>query len=314
MKSIFSNRSLCLALRVLLGGIFVTASISKIQAPQEFVNTVVGYGILPNSLARLYGWVVPWLEFYLGCSLLLGIFVVFASILSLPLVTSFVVASSYALVKDPNGVCGCFGNFINPSHPVSLAVDALMILASLGLLYAGQTEFLAVPGLFNMLKPKFKDWRRLARWSILLLTVAVLMTGVALASGVFSRTTPKETGTMAESIVIPEPFGGEVAGFLQAKQPVLIEVSSVGCADCEAAKPIMNELEADYLHRVAFLDIDYAAYTSQVQVMGVKSTPTVFLITGKTADGKFDVYRKYVTTVNKETVQEDIETALQLVH
>ena len=75
MKTILQNRWLLFSLRLILGVIFILASISKIQDIAKFVSIVTSYGMLPNSLANLYGNIVPWLELFIGCALLLGVFV-----------------------------------------------------------------------------------------------------------------------------------------------------------------------------------------------------------------------------------------------
>ena len=104
MKTVLNSRLLnskCLIpiFRILLGGIFLAASISKIIDRSGSVSTVVGSGLLPRHLAQAYGWVIPWVKLYLGCSLVLGVLPWLAAAISLPVIVSFVVASSYALVK-----------------------------------------------------------------------------------------------------------------------------------------------------------------------------------------------------------------------
>ena len=46
-----SNTSFLFFLRLLLGGIFITASLGKISDPQSLVALVTGYNILPEGLA-----------------------------------------------------------------------------------------------------------------------------------------------------------------------------------------------------------------------------------------------------------------------
>ena len=68
-----NSRWLIPSFRISLAGIFPAASISKMVDRSGFVSTVVGYGLLPRYFAQAYGWVIPWVELYLGCSLVLGV-------------------------------------------------------------------------------------------------------------------------------------------------------------------------------------------------------------------------------------------------
>ena len=84
LEKIINNRWLVFSSRLVLGGIFITASISKLQLQTKFVNTVISYGILPDSLAQIYGFTLPWVELFMGCSLVLGLFYRFNAALTIP--------------------------------------------------------------------------------------------------------------------------------------------------------------------------------------------------------------------------------------
>ena len=59
-----SSRSLrqgiLLVLRLVLGGIFIKSSLSKLEDPNTFIEVVTSYGLLPDTLAELQGYVLPW--------------------------------------------------------------------------------------------------------------------------------------------------------------------------------------------------------------------------------------------------------------
>jgi len=310
MKVILSSKYFTIALRLLLGGLFIIASISKILAPEQFVLTVINYGLIPDNLARVYGWIIPWLELFIGCSLLLGIFIRFVSILSQPLIITFMVASSFALVNGSATTCSCFGKFFSLSHPVSLSLDAIMILASWFLILNKTPEYLTVPNLLQAIIPKYRRISSVTHATVLMLLVAIVMVIIGLAGGVFSH---KPTTDVTEIVEIPEPFYSQVKGFLAADQPAVIIVLLKGCPACETAKPAIAELEATYTKRVGFLHIDYAAYTPESKVMGITATPTVLIIIGTTPDNRFRLYRKYVANIPENVIQNDINQALQLV-
>ena len=71
-KNVIQNQWLLFSLRMVLSAVFIVAAVAKIQDIAKFVSTVVSYGILPVSLAHLYGNVIPWVElFCFGSKLIL---------------------------------------------------------------------------------------------------------------------------------------------------------------------------------------------------------------------------------------------------
>jgi uncharacterized membrane protein YphA (DoxX/SURF4 family) len=68
------NPRFLLLIRLVLGGIFVTAFLGKVSDPEALVNLVASYQILPGLLAQTFGNLLPWLELAIGSLLILGIF------------------------------------------------------------------------------------------------------------------------------------------------------------------------------------------------------------------------------------------------
>ena len=64
------QRVIILAARLILGGVFVFASIDKILHPAAFAEAVYNYQILPDNLINLTAIVLPWLELVLGSLLI----------------------------------------------------------------------------------------------------------------------------------------------------------------------------------------------------------------------------------------------------
>lgn len=102
------HRWFLLGLRLLLGGVFVFASIDKIARPQAFAETIFNYQILPDILVNVSALILPWLELLAGLALILNIRPrAAAGWLNLLLVV-FIAALSYNLSRDMNVECGCF--------------------------------------------------------------------------------------------------------------------------------------------------------------------------------------------------------------
>ena len=67
------GRFFALMARLILGVIFIYASIDKIFHPAAFAEAVYNYQILPDALINLTAIVLPWLELILGAFLILGL-------------------------------------------------------------------------------------------------------------------------------------------------------------------------------------------------------------------------------------------------
>ena len=103
------------ALALLVGGIFIYASIDKIQDPRAFAKIVYHYQVIgPNSTvgfvpANLLAVVLPWLELFVGVCLVAGAWRREAAVVSAALLAVFVVAVASALARGIDiANCGCF--------------------------------------------------------------------------------------------------------------------------------------------------------------------------------------------------------------
>ena len=126
-----NNRWVWFSLRLLLGGLFIITSVPKIAEIDAFVDIFIGYGFLPTGLAEVAGRILPWVELYIGCSLLLGIFVRISSTVIVPMSIVFASAGIYAMAKSFGISCGCFGSFLQISHPTQITIDGVMLVLAL---------------------------------------------------------------------------------------------------------------------------------------------------------------------------------------
>jgi uncharacterized membrane protein YphA (DoxX/SURF4 family) len=103
-------RILLLALRLVLGGIFVYAAWLKLRDPwQIFAMSIDSYRILPLQGVEVAARVIPWFELTIGLLLIAGLWLrISGTIVSLLLLTFFaVMVRAYA--KGMAIDCGCFG-------------------------------------------------------------------------------------------------------------------------------------------------------------------------------------------------------------
>ena len=96
-----------LIIRLLLGAMWVWASLDKVQDPAQFSRDVANYHVMPFGLENLSAIVVPWLELLIGIGLIIGVMVDGAAIVSLSLMLLFIVLISQAILRGFNIECGC---------------------------------------------------------------------------------------------------------------------------------------------------------------------------------------------------------------
>jgi len=326
VQDIIQNRWLLLGSRLVLGGIFIAASITKLQDQSGFIDDVVRYGILPDILAQLYGIIVPWLELFIGCALVLGVFSRLASAVSIPLIISFIVASSYRLVNPAGGGCGCFGEVITLSYPVSLTLDAVMLLTALllllnkvgdGLLSVGSLAFWRRFGFGRRVKFVFENTGKLAVVACAMVPAIVLFGGVTVSLGRDIDTTlVSEEGNLQNSpttgldyTALETSLRREIDSALAQGKPAFLFFYIEGCPPCEEQKPAITALMQEYSHRVAFMDIDMSGPVILAE-LDARESPTILLITARDSQGEYIVYQRFEDVTGVETLRSCIEQAL----
>jgi len=108
LQHILTHPVLALILRLYLAGVFIYASLHKINFPAEFADNIAGYLIVPYWLINPLAVFMPWLELVSGLFLLAGVRVRAASLLIGGMLVMFTVAVIVALIQDTPIGCGCF--------------------------------------------------------------------------------------------------------------------------------------------------------------------------------------------------------------
>ena len=290
IKEFFLNRWFLFMLRLALGGIFITAGIAKLSSQAEFINAVIGYGILPDSLARLYGYVLPWAELAIGLCLVLGLFTRVASGLVLPIALSFVIANSYAIYLQFQDDCGCFGALVPMSYPVSLTLDILMMLIATVLLMGKErVAFLSISAVLARISmPSMNKARSVLHRAGEFTLVAVLVLAVGI---------PLYGGTSQS------PIYADIDNSLRVGKPALVYFYIEGCGDCDLQKPIIERLEQEYESKLVFIRVDYRQQADVVLRFDVHGTPDMLLITNRHSDGEYNVYKRFSGLTSEETLR-----------
>ena len=108
IKNILSSRPLQVLARLVLGGIFIYASLDKIAQPLEFAKIIKNYQILPDVLITLPALMLPWLELFAGILLVAGVWTRSAAWLLSLLLLAFILALGVNAVRGIDVSCGCF--------------------------------------------------------------------------------------------------------------------------------------------------------------------------------------------------------------
>jgi putative oxidoreductase len=99
---------LALAFRLYIGGLFIYASMYKINYPAEFAESIASYQIVPYFLINFLAVVLPWIELVCGSLMVAGIRPRFAALMLFALLSVFTVAIAVTLVRGVPIGCGCF--------------------------------------------------------------------------------------------------------------------------------------------------------------------------------------------------------------
>ena len=137
IKSVLSSRPLQVLARLVLGGIFIYASLDKIAQPLQFAKIIENYKILPLALNTLPALVLPWLEFLAGFCLVAGLWKRSAAMLLTFLLFLFILALGFNAFRGINMSCGCFSTSARDTENVYVLIlrDLLILLPGLLIIF-----------------------------------------------------------------------------------------------------------------------------------------------------------------------------------
>ena len=122
---------LVLISRLILGSVFIYASIDKIANPGDFAKIVGNYHVLPFGIENLLAIILPWVEFIAGVCLIVGFMVDGATILVILMNIVFIFAITQALARGISVECGCF----SVASDTGSAIGVKTILRDIGYLF-----------------------------------------------------------------------------------------------------------------------------------------------------------------------------------
>jgi len=122
-------------LRLLLGFVFVYASLDKIQNPADFARIIENWKLVPEILVNFLALVLPWVEFICGLALLAGQWVRSSASIVGCLLIIFIFGVSINLARGLDIDCGCFNTLAGRKIGLTLlAQDVFLLVAAIFLM------------------------------------------------------------------------------------------------------------------------------------------------------------------------------------
>ena len=125
-----------LIIRLIIGGIFIYASIDKIIAPGEFAKIIHNYRLVHPNLINTMAIIFPWFELIAGIGLITGFRYKGSNFIILCMLLIFIIALGINFVRGVNISCGCFSSSSSANSNLLMRIieDALMILGCLAIM------------------------------------------------------------------------------------------------------------------------------------------------------------------------------------
>ena len=127
------NRTIALALRVLLGAVFVYAAYTKLrQSWLLFALSIDSYQLLPERAVYAVARTLPLVELALGVLLIAGVWLRYLSILAAAILGLFFSVMAVSYFRGAGIDCGCFG-VGEPLSAKTLVRDGVLLAAAIAL-------------------------------------------------------------------------------------------------------------------------------------------------------------------------------------
>lgn len=123
--------------RLVLGGIFIYASLDKIVHPWEFAKIIANYAILPDFLVTLPALALPWVELVAGLCLVIGLWPRSSALLLSLLLLLFTAALGINALRGVSMSCGCFSTSAADTEKAYVLVirDLLIMIPGLVIIF-----------------------------------------------------------------------------------------------------------------------------------------------------------------------------------
>jgi uncharacterized membrane protein YphA (DoxX/SURF4 family) len=127
--------------RIIVGCVFIYASLDKIMHPELFAEAVYNYQLSPEVAVNVVALWLPWLELLSGVLLVLGVWVRGSSLILSGLMLVFLGSLGINLARGLDIHCGCFTTQgSDPMTILTLFRDSLFLFFALYLFWLYQVK------------------------------------------------------------------------------------------------------------------------------------------------------------------------------
>jgi len=132
---ILHNDYFQLAVRLIMGGLFLYAGLGKINNPIDFASQIYNYKLLPGEMIGILAVVIPWFEVLAGACLLLGLNAKGGAFTISGLLALFIAVLIISAVRGLDVECGCFSGVERRVGLLAITEDMAMLTGGLFLLF-----------------------------------------------------------------------------------------------------------------------------------------------------------------------------------
>lgn len=151
LDKVFALKGIETLCRLGIGGMFIFASIFKIEDPHQFATLTAQYQFFGafglENVTNFFSLVYPMFEFWFGLAMIVTPFVRESALAIFGMFVSFIIALAWALFKDLGITCGCFnleGAQDKAEAWTSLIRDLILIWPTLWLAFRKNRSLIGV--------------------------------------------------------------------------------------------------------------------------------------------------------------------------
>jgi uncharacterized membrane protein YphA (DoxX/SURF4 family) len=134
------NKYILIAFRLVVGGIFIWAGVSKIIDPLGFAQDIANYRVFPAGISFFLALVLPWMEVICGAFLILGIFRYASALLISGFLAVFLALIIVTIIRGIDIDCGCFGSLGAKVDYKLILADSVLLFFSLNIYFSHKLE------------------------------------------------------------------------------------------------------------------------------------------------------------------------------
>ncbi|NIM59826.1 MAG: DoxX family membrane protein [Candidatus Aminicenantes bacterium] len=134
------NKYILIAFRLVVGGMFIWAGVSKIIDPLGFAQNIANYRVFPEGASFFLALVLPWIEVICGLSLISGIFRYSSALLLSGFLVVFLVLITVTIIRGIDIDCGCFGSLSGKVDYKLILTDSVLLFFSLNIFFSHKAD------------------------------------------------------------------------------------------------------------------------------------------------------------------------------